>query len=135
MLNIRVMYVAHTKDLSVGHLNIYHVTNKVNNANVFLSQSNFLHIFGVSETRLTSHVSDDMLGISKNSILRRDANATGPTGMAVYVHGTIRDFTSRRFDLEYLHVESVWLHINNGRGPLCLIVSSTEPFFQFCLFC
>ena len=127
------MYVAHTKDLSVGHLNIYHVTNKVNNASVFLSQSNFLHIFGVSETRLTSHVSDDMLGISKNSILRRDANATGHTGMAVYVHGTIRDFTSRRFDLEYVHVESIWPHINNGRGPLCLTVSSTEPFFQFCL--
>ena len=30
-------------------------------------KSNFLHIFGVSETRLTSHVSDDNLGIPKYS--------------------------------------------------------------------
>ena len=34
-LNIRIMSVVHTKDLSVGHLDTYHLTNKVNDVNVF----------------------------------------------------------------------------------------------------
>ena len=79
----------------MGHLNIYHLADKVTDVNMFLSQSNILRIFGVSETRLTSHGSDDMLRIPKYSILRRDANAAGHTGVAVYVHDTIRDFTTQ----------------------------------------
>ena len=68
------MSVVHTKDLSVGHLDIYHLANKVTDVNVFLSQSNVLHSFGVSETRLTSHVSDFMLRIPKYSAKRLKCN-------------------------------------------------------------
>ena len=48
------MTVSCTKDLSVGHLNIYHLANKVTDVNVFVHQSDILHILGVSESRLTS---------------------------------------------------------------------------------
>ena len=51
-----MMSAVHTRNLSVGRLNIYHLANKVTAVNAFLSQSNFLYIFGVSETRLTSPV-------------------------------------------------------------------------------
>ena len=50
----RTMTVSCPNDLSVGHLNIYHLANKVTDVNVFVHQSDILHILGVSESRLTS---------------------------------------------------------------------------------
>ena len=79
------MTVSCPKDLSVGHLNIYHLANKVTDVNVFVHQSDILHIFGVSESRLTSYVSDEVVSIPNYSISRRDADELGHTGMAVYV--------------------------------------------------
>ena len=79
----------------------------------------------MSETRFTSHVSDDMHRIPKYSSLRRDANATGHTGMAVYVHDTNRDFTIRLSGLESVHVESIWLQVKSGSALLFSYLSST----------
>ena len=88
----------------------------------------------MSETRLTSHVSDDVLRIADYSFLRRDANATKHTGMAVYVHKTIRVFTSRPFDLETVRVESIWLQVKTGRGPpIFLAFIHRNPSSRFCL--
>ena len=39
------MTVSCPKDLSVGHLNIYHLANKVTDVNVFVHQSDILHFF------------------------------------------------------------------------------------------
>ena len=91
------MTVSCPKDLSVGHLNIYHLANKVTDVNVFVHQSDILHIFGVSESRLTSYVSDEVVSIPHYSIVGRDADEPGHAGIAVYVHNSIRDFTHRRY--------------------------------------
>ena len=115
------MTVSCPKDLSVGHLNIYHLTNKVTDVNVFVHRSDILHIFGVSESRLTSYVSDEVVSIPNYSILRRDADEPGHTGIAVYVHNSIRYFTHKRYDLESTYVESIWLQVKTGRGPPFLI--------------
>ena len=48
----RTMTVSCPKDLSVGHLNIYHLANKVTDLNVFVYQSDILHIFCVSEFQI-----------------------------------------------------------------------------------
>ena len=80
------MTVSCPNDLSVGHLNIYHLADKVTDVNVFVHQSNMLHIFGVSESRLTSYFSDELVSIPNYSILRRDADEPGHTGIAVYVY-------------------------------------------------
>ena len=77
------MTVSCPKDLSVGHLNIYPLANKVTDVNVFVHQSDILHIFGVSESRLTSYVSDEAVSITNYLILRRDADEPGHTGIAV----------------------------------------------------
>jgi len=69
----RTMTVSCPKDLSVGHLNIYHLANKVTDVNVLVHQTDILHIFGVSEFRLTFYVSDEVVSIPNYSILRRDA--------------------------------------------------------------
>ena len=71
------MTVSYPKDLSVGHLNIYHLADKVTDVNVFVHQSDILHIFGVSESRLTSYVSEEMVSIPHYSILGRDADEPG----------------------------------------------------------
>ena len=117
----RIMTVSCPKDLSVGHLNVYHLANKVTDVNVFVHQSDILHIFGVSESRLTSYVSDEVVSIPNYSILRRDADEPGHTGIAVYVYNSNRDFTHRRYDLESTYVESVWLQVKTRRGPPFLI--------------
>ena len=109
------------KDLSVGHLNIYHLANKVTDVNVFVHQSDILHILGVSESRLTSYASDEVVSVPNYSVLRRYADEPGHTGIAVYVHNSIRDFTHRRYDLESTYVESIWLQVKTGRGPHFLI--------------
>ena len=111
------MTVLCPKDLSVGHLNIYHLANKVTDVNVFVHQSDILHIFGVSESRLTSYVSDEVVSILNYSILRRDADEPGRTGIAVYVHNSIRDFTHRRYDLESTYVESILTSGQNRKRP------------------
>ena len=80
----RTMTVSCPKDLSVGHLNVYHLANKVTDVNVFVHQSDILHIFGVSESRLTSYVSDGVVSVPNYSILRRDADEPGYAGIAVY---------------------------------------------------
>ena len=84
-IQTRTMTVSCPKDLSVGHLNIYHLANKVTDVNVFVHQSDISHIFGVSESRLTSYVSDEVVSIPNYSILRRDADEPGHTEIAVYV--------------------------------------------------
>ena len=93
------MTVSCPNDLSVGHLNIYHLANKVTDVNVFVHQSDILHIFGVSQSRLTFYVSDEVVSIPNYSILRRDADEPGHAGIAVCAHNSIQDFTHRRYDL------------------------------------
>ena len=130
------MTVSCPKDLSVGHLNIYPLANKVTDVNVFVHQSDILHIFGVSESRFTSYVSDEVVSILNYLILRRDADEHGHAGIAVYVHNSIQDFTHRRYDSESTYVESIWLQVKTGRGPLFLIAficrspSSTLVWFD-----
>ena len=75
----------------------------------------------MSESRLTSYVSDEVVSIPNYSILRRDADEPGHTGIAVYVYNSNRDFTHRRYDLESTYVESVWLQVKTGRSPPFLI--------------
>ena len=59
------MSVLRKKDLSVGHLNIYHLANKMTDLNVVLGPSISLNVCGV----FISHVSDDVLKIPNNSNL------------------------------------------------------------------
>ena len=130
------MTVSCPNDLSVGHLNIYHLANKMTDVNVFVHQSDILHILGVSESRLTSYVSDEVVSVPNYSILRRDADEPGHTGIAVYVHNSIRDFTHRRYDWESTYIESICLQVKTGRGPPFLIAfiyrspSSTLVWFD-----
>ena len=98
--------------LRVGHQNVYHLYNKVPDLCVFLNQStpNY-NIFGITESRLDSRISDLDINIPNYCISRKDSIAIGQTGIAVYIHNSIADITHRRQDLESGLVECIWLEL------------------------
>ena len=77
-----------------------------------------------------------MVSVPNYSILRSDADEPGHTGIAEYVHNSVRDFTHRRYDWESTYVESICLQVKTGRGPPFLIAfiyrspSSTLVWFD-----
>ena len=92
--------------LCIGHLNVYHLQNKVADVSVLINKQS-PHILGISETRIAADkidgcdkISDDFLAIQNYSIFRRDHSQHGHNGLAAYVHNSILKYTKRRFDLE-----------------------------------
>ena len=96
----------------VGHQNVYHLCNKVPDLCVFLSQSMLNYkMFGITESRLDSRISDQDINIPNYCISRKDSIAIGQTGIAVYIHNSIADITHRRQDFESDLVECIWLEL------------------------
>lgn len=50
--------------LHLGYLNIYHLVNKVTDLCVLLTQPTPFHIFGITELRLNSNISDVSLSVT-----------------------------------------------------------------------
>ncbi len=113
--------------LRVGHQNVYHLYNKVPDLCVFLSQStpNY-NIFGITESRLDSRISDQDISIPNYCISRKDSIAIGQTGIAVYIHNSIADITHRRQDLESDLVECIWLEVTPSTNAPNVIIFYTE---------
>ena len=61
------------KKLNVGCLNVFHLQNKLSDISNRINQTEQFHLFGLSETRLNSNVSDDFISIPNFSVVRRDA--------------------------------------------------------------
>ena len=114
---------ANYKRLRIGHLNVFHLRNKVIEVGLFLYKPPPFHVFGISESRLSDSVSDDDVSIHGYSLFRRDAKAPGQTGVAAYVHQSITPLTRRRFDLESKDVESLWLEIKGHLNSPPLLVA------------
>ena len=107
--------------LHVGHLNICHLENKVADLSVLLTQPSPFHIFGLTESWLTSDTSDAFIEISEFSVIRRDPVKERQTGIAVYIHDSIAQYTRRRPDLESDSVESLWLEVRTDRSAPLLV--------------
>ena len=67
--------------LRVGHLNVYHIQNKIYDLNVFFKTHQRFHLFGLSETGLKSHIPSEGLSLPHYSLIRKDA-----AGLAVYIY-------------------------------------------------
>ena len=98
--------------LCVGHQNVYHLYNKVPDLCVFFSQStpNY-NIFGITESRLDSRISDQEINFPNSCISRKDSLVIGQTGIAVIIHNSIADITHRRKDLVSDLIECIWLEL------------------------
>lgn len=103
--------------LSIGHLNIYHLEPKLPDICNFLNNSspNF-HLYGITESRLHSGISNNLIRIANYDVVRRDAQSPGETGIVAYVHQSVRDFTRRRKKLEHPDVECMWLEIKQKQN-------------------
>ena len=114
--------------LHVGHQKVYHLYNKVPDLCVLLSQSTpSYNIFGITESRLDSRVSDRDINIPNYCISRKDSTVIGQTGIAVYIHNSIADITHRHQDLESDLVECIRLELKpSTNAPNFLYIFFTE---------
>ena len=96
--------------LRIGHLNVYHLYNKVPDVSLLLDQSSQLtRLFGISDTRLGSGIDSNLIRIPNYCVTRRDSTQTLHTGIALYIHQSIALFTRCRTDLKSEKVECVWV--------------------------
>ena len=111
-------------NLCLGHLNAYHIKNKIPDISVLL-QKQSSHILGLSETRLHKNCKPKILDVTLEpanyKIIRRDIEHQLHMGLAVLVHTSIFPFTKRRKDLESDIVECIWIEIKlHSRKPILI---------------
>ena len=117
--------MAHCKNnahsTNIGHLNIYHLPNKIADVCLLLNRAPKVHILGLSETWISSKHTDEILSIPNYRILRRDTKQCGHTGLVAYIHNDVYPFTRRRTDLEPSSIECIWIEIKcSMSSPLLL---------------
>ena len=102
ILRSRTMPVSESATgLRIGHLSVCHLFHKVPDVSLLLNQSSQLtYLFGISETRLDSHLDNNSVRIPEYCVMRRDSSQALHTGIALYVHQSIAMNTPRRTDLE-----------------------------------
>ena len=94
--------------LRAGHQNVYRLYNKVPNLCVFLSQSTpSYNIFGITESRLDSRISDLDINIPNYCISKKDSTVIGQTGIAVYIYNSIADITQASRPWKW----PCWMHL------------------------
>ena len=94
--------------LRICHININHIINKIDEISHILF-SNYLDIFGVSESRLNDNNHDNEIQIRGFFAERRDSSFIHHTGLCVYIQWDIQH--TRRLDLESDEVESLWIEL------------------------
>ena len=118
--------------LKIAHLNVYHLPNKVADICAYINQNGPFHLFGLSETRLNSSISNEAISIPHFSVERRDPCLPGQTGLAIYVHHSVQHSVRRRTDLESSSVECLWLEIKVSKGrPLLIGLFYRNPSAKF----
>jgi len=103
---------------------------------VFLSQStSSYNIFGITESRLDSRISDRDINIPNDWISRKDSTVIGQTGIAVFIHSSIGDITHRRQDLKNYLVGCIWLELKPSMNAPNIFVYFLFYFFIQKPFC
>jgi hypothetical protein len=100
---------------------VFHLYNKLADISVYINNPTPFHLFGLSETRLSSYVSDAAISIPNFSVIRRDPLSPGQTGIAVYIHNSIQHLVHRRVDLETMDVECVWVEVKCPKSKPVLV--------------
>ena len=123
--------------LKCGHINIYHLKNKIPDLTVFLDTKEPYHLFGVSESWLKDDVPDQSIQIPNYIAFRRDQNGiSGKTGLVVYIHHSLQSIARRRTDLECDEVECIWIEFSFPNRPSLFVgtiyrhPNSTEDWYD-----
>ena len=108
--------------ITINYLNVYHLFNKIESVIVELTKpSSFIHILGLSETRLHERMGDNSISVPDYTLIRRDKQQLNHTGLAVYIHNSISPYTKRRLDLENNKIECIWLDIKTNTATSVLV--------------
>ena len=106
--------------LRIGHLNINHVYSKITDVITTLSNSGRpFHIFGFSESRLTTNMPSCDLSIPGYTILRRDAKAANETGLIIYISNVLS--YKHMSHLDQPGTEATWLEISTSKSTPTLV--------------
>jgi hypothetical protein len=85
--NVLSKKLGHHKGLTIGHLNVRSLKNKIDQIRLML-QDQPLDVFAVSETWLNTNISDSEVAIPNYKLYRKD-RATRGGGVALYVNSLI----------------------------------------------
>ena len=111
----------------MGHLNIQGLSNKIEQVRLLLqSENNQIHVFGLSESKLSSIHPDSGFLINGFQIpFRRDRQENAGGGVLVYVKDGV--CCKRRADLEQANLECIWLEIRPSKSKPFLISNIYRP--------
>ena len=91
-----------------------------------LPENNSLHTLGLSETKLKSHKTTDILKINGfQTPFRKDNDSNGGGGLLVYVKNGIN--AKRREDLETQNISCLWLEISPAKCKPFLVGNMYRP--------
>ena len=111
---------------------MYHIQkNKIHYLNVFFELHQRIHPFGLTETRLKSHIPSEGLSLPHYSLIRKDAARSQYTGLAVYIPSSISKIVRHRPDSESEAVESVWLEIQTPKSSILISYVYRNPAATF----
>ena len=114
------------RGLKFLHLNVCSLVPKVDEIRLLLVRHKDIDFFSITETHLSSHISDDEIGIQGYTIYRLDRQAQSKGGgVGVYVRDCVS--VSRRFDLESNSIEGIWLEILIAESKNILFGSIYRP--------
>ncbi|XP_021364976.1 uncharacterized protein LOC110457857 [Mizuhopecten yessoensis] len=111
----------HDKDLSIFHLNIRSLRNKLSSVEQLASDYD---IICITETHLDNSVADDDILLDNFDLYRKDRGAPGG-GINVYTSSLLS--TCRRPDLEFQVGEVLWLEIQFPHRKLLLCTTYRPP--------
>ena len=99
------------KHLKIAHLNARGLRGKVDELRILLKLCRF-HVFGVTETHLTSEIADGEINIEDYSLVRRDRSGRQGGGCAIYYRKSLK--VIHRPDLEDDKVEGIFMQVKAG---------------------
>ena len=124
-----------SKTLQIGHLNVYHLVNKIPDVCNLLNKHETTHIFGMCETKIRDSkttvnsendtANDDSSDNDNDFEILSIPNYDKPfyrhvteklqTGLVLYIHKGIRHLVKRRTDLENNNVEAIWIEVKQSK--------------------
>ena len=104
--------------LSLCHLNVQCISNKLDVIHDFLNNSKGPLVLGLSETWLNNTFTDANVATDNYKLYRRDRTGKRGGGILVYVHDSIRSW--RRPDLENMDLEAIWIELRLDRSAYLL---------------
>ena len=113
------------KGLHVVNLNIQHFLPKFDEIRIILHENRQIDIFGFSESFLTDNVPDKNIIIPGFKFERKDSENKAGGDIVVYV----KDYLTytRRYDMEFSNIESIWLQINTDGNAQILVNCTYRP--------